>query len=139
MASKTKAGLELTNEQIRQAAKGLELLLAERIPRELGFKLQVRYQALKFALAPANTEHDRLVMLAVKRDKKKAPVREGVGFAIDDRKLEEFERETKALWATKQRVALEKIRRAAIPEKIEGKPLVVAGIVWDYLAPILMD
>lgn len=132
-------GLELDNEQIRKAAKGCELLLKERVPREVGVEFQTRYQALRFALAPIDAEHDRLVMMCVKRDRQKQPVREGAGFIVDPAKQAMLERETKALWAMKQRVNVMKVKRSLIPEKVEGKPFVVEGIVWDFLAPILTD
>lgn len=131
--------VELTNEEIRHIDAGISLLLNERVPREVGIVFQMARQPIKYALVPVSEEHDRLVMLAAKRDKKKQPVREGNGFAIDERRIEEFQRETTALWAAKQKVRVQKISRALIPEKIEGKPFVVAGVMWEWLAPILTD
>lgn len=138
---KQKGTLELTNEQIRQASAGVVLLLKERLPREIGWALQTRNQALKFALAPVDAEHDRLVQQYARRDRKKRVISGDIpgSVQIAPGKEDAFKEATDGLWATTQRVAIEPIKRADIPERVEGRPLVVPGIVWDFLDSILTD
>jgi hypothetical protein len=139
VAKNHKGGLDLSNEEVRKASEGIAIFLRERLPRDVGSPLQKRLQALRFVLAPVEAENDRLVMMYCKRDRKKEPIREGTGFALEEKHLGDYERETKALWAERQLVHIEKIRRTDIPERVEGKMLVFPGVVWDFLAPILTD
>lgn len=133
--------LELTNEQIRKAARGIELLLQERLPRTVGIELQSRYQVLTFTLVPVSAENDRLVKMYAKKDKKGQPIRsdDGRGFVLHPPTSERCVAEIAALWATKQRVNISPMKQSDIPEKIEGKSLVVAGIVWEFMAPLFSD
>lgn len=137
----TTGTMELTNEQIRQAAQGVALLLQERLPSDVGIELQTRKQLLRFALVAPNEEHDRLVMQYCKRDKKKNPVMAegGTGYEIAPAYIETWAHQSRALWSSTQRLRLTPIPRKLIPEKVEGKPLVVPGVVWEFLAPILAD
>lgn len=136
-----KAGKEdLTNEQVRHIAAAFKALLAERLPRDIGIKLQWRYQVAKYALVPVEFENDRLVKMYAKKDKKGDLVRnpDGAGFVLEPKTATQCIQEINALWAMKTTVKIDKLKVSYIPEKIESKLLVVPGIVWEWLAPILV-
>lgn len=136
-------GLELTNEHIRKSAKGLAIILEERLPRGVGFPFQKRRHELVTTLIPVETEHNRIVGLYAKRDKKgqliQSPDTPGGIVMKSLAAAQKCKEECDALWQEKQRVNIEKIPRDEIPDRVEGKPLVFPGVVWEFLEPILTD
>lgn len=132
--------MDLTNEQIRQAVKGIELFLKERLPEDFGWELQTRKQILAQAVVAPSEEHDRLVLQYCRRDRKKQPISAvGGGYEIAPQHAAAWVRDSTALWGRKQRVYIKPISRARIPKKVENRPLVVVGVAWGFLAPILVD
>ena len=133
------SGLDLTNAEILDAAEGFARLLKVRFPATLSFALQRRYQAVKFAAVPVNKARTASVNRFTKKDRRGQPVPGAEPGTVVLTDGAAFTAESTALFKVRQRVHIEPLTRSEIPEKVDGKPVVIEGEVWELLGPLLVD
>lgn len=138
-AKKRAVGVELTNGQILDAAEGFVRLLRVRLPTTLTFALQRRYQALKYTAVPVNEARTALVARFTKRDRKGRAIAGAEPGTVLIADVATFNAELGALLKVRQRVQVTALKRSEIPEKVDGKPVVLEGEVWELLGPLLID
>ena len=134
---KATAGLELTYAQVLDAAEAMARLLKVPLPSVLSLGLHQRYQVLKFVAGPVLDADKALAERFTKKDRKGKPVLDNGRGVLRDK--EKYWRERADLMATKTRVKVEPLERDTLPEKVDGKPVVVAGEVWELLGPLLTN
>ncbi len=137
--------VDLSNEQVLNAAEGFGRLLLVGFPQPLSMDLHDRFQALKFAAAPVNAERDALVARFTKRDRKgRAIAGEGPGTVVLVNG-EVFQKEAAILLKQRRKVKVALLRRSDIPAKVFNAKLgrmvdvVIEGEVWELLGPLLVD
>jgi hypothetical protein len=129
---------DLSGQQILDSADGFARLLRVRLPAVLSMDLQLNFQALKFAATPVNDADTALADRFAKKDRKGRPViAENGGTALRD--PAEYWKERKAMLAKRQRVKVTPLKRSDIPEKVDGKPVIIEGEVFELLGPLLVD
>lgn len=132
-----KEQLDLSTEEIFGAVDGLTMLLEERLPVDFATAQQVRLQALKFAEAPLRAAAEGVAKKHAKKDKRGNFVPGDEPGSIKIANVNGYNEEIKILSTKRHKIRLTRIKKSEIPQKVDGKPLVVAGKVWGLLKPIM--
>lgn len=133
------SGLDLSNEEILNAGEGLKRLLALRLPVALSLDLRQRFQVIKFAAEPVNDARDALVKRFAKKDRKGNAIAGEASGTVVLRDADGFKKESLTLLKARQRLKVTPIKRADIPERVDGKLLTIEGEVWELLGPLFTD
>lgn len=136
---KKPSGITASAAQIVEAEAGLRALIEIEFPVEISTEFHEKLQAVRIAATPLQASRDALVKAYAKRKGGQIVYGSKPGeIVLDPNRVGKFNAEY-AKWAAQQRlVAVEPIRRAEIPHKVDGKDVILAGKVFERLGPFLV-
>ena len=134
-----RATTEATAAELIEAVKGFRSLIDVGFPVEQSLAYQQAYQAVRMAVAPIETERERIAMKYAKRTRGEVVYRSPGEIVIDPKQAVACARDINTLMASKHQVAVAPFSRADIPREVDGAAIIIKGTVFEQMGPFLVN